>query len=140
MYFAEDYDALSPTVLPNYISNGRDATLSGTITKTTASGNGATGSITFISGGTGATISFPAGSIPATFTILGLTRYNGASKKRILQSSSENWLHGHWDGRRGVAYYEGWKNISSIGTQDDWLCIIGKNVGATSGNILVNRC
>jgi hypothetical protein len=33
-----------------YLSNGRDGTTSGTITKTTASGNGATGAITYIVG------------------------------------------------------------------------------------------
>jgi hypothetical protein len=82
MYFAEDYNASSPTILPNYISNGRNATLSGTtVTKSTASGNGATAPITFISGTTGSIITFPSGSIPDTFTILSLTRYTTTGTK-----------------------------------------------------------
>ena len=38
MYFAEDYNTAT-NILPNYLSNGRDAIGAGTITKTTASGN-----------------------------------------------------------------------------------------------------
>jgi hypothetical protein len=54
MYFAEDYNASSPTILPNYLNDGtRNATLSGTtVSKSTAAGNGAAGAITFISGTT----------------------------------------------------------------------------------------
>ena len=139
MYFAEDYNSSSPTILPNYISNGRDATLAGTITKTIGSGNGANASIAYISGGTTATISFPLGSIPTNFTILSLTRYNGASTQRILQSQTGNWLHGHWQNKRGVAYYENWKTDQiTTGTLNDWLCFIGKNGGSTPNNILAD--
>jgi len=149
MYFAEDYNASSPNVLPNYISNGKDATLSGIeVIKTTTSGNGATGPITFISGTTGSTVLFPIGSIPSTFTILSLTRYTGPNKQRILDGSappSYYWLHGHWQGisgsaKRGKAYYHAWitDESSSEGNIDDWLCMIGKNSGAAPGNILVD--
>ncbi len=87
MYFAEDYNTTTK-ILPNYISNGRDAVgaRNGTITKTTASGNGATGAITYISGSTDTRMEFPAGSIPQQFTILGLFRYNGGTRARILQA------------------------------------------------------
>ena len=47
MYFAEDYNTTTK-ILPNYISNSRDAVCSGTIAKTTLAGNGATGAITYI--------------------------------------------------------------------------------------------
>ena len=111
MYFAEDYNAVTK-ILPNYLSNGRDATGAGTITKTTASGNGAIGNITYISGGLSATLSFPTGSIPTNFTILSLTRYNGATRGRILQSQGGgNWLHGHrklsCSSGIGKCYYDG---------------------------------
>ena len=142
MYFAEDYNASSPTVLPNYISNGRDATLSGTaVTKTTVSGNGALGAITYISGTTTSTILFPTGSIPTTFTILGLARYTGDTKQRILRGLTKNWLHGHYASLKGQAFYDGWKtntNISSAGLLNDWLCCIGKNGGSIPGNILAD--
>ncbi len=142
MYFAEDYNASSPTILPNYLNDGtRNATLSGTtVTKTTASGNGATAPITFISGTTGSIITFPTGSIPNSFTILSLTRYTGGTNtRRILQASTNNWLHGHWGGNRGVAHYDGWKTpVSIAGNVNDWLCMIGKNGGAVPNNILAD--
>ena len=83
MYFAEDYNTTTK-ILPNYISNGRDAVGAGTgtITKTTVAGNGATGPITYISGATDTRIEFPDGSIPQQFTILGLTRYNDHISER----------------------------------------------------------
>jgi hypothetical protein len=83
VYFAEDF---SGNTLPNYIANGRDATTTGIITKTTAAGNGATSALTYITGTTASTVSFATGSIPATFTILSFTRYNGGTRQRILTS------------------------------------------------------
>jgi len=135
-YFANDW---SGTTLLDSSGNQRHATTSGTITKTTGSGNGATGAITYISGGTSATVSWPSGSIPTNFTILSLTRYNGGGRGRILNGNTGNWLHGHWSSSRGVAHYEDWKTpLSSIGNLDDWVCTIGKNSGSTPNNILVD--
>jgi hypothetical protein len=137
LYFAEDWDL---TTLPDSSGNGRHATTSsGNITKTTLSGNGAIGAITYISGGTSATISWPTGSIPTNFTILSLTRYSGNTKGRILQGQYRNWLHGHYNVGRGLCHYEGWKtNETSKGTLTDWLCCIGKNSSMTTNNILVD--
>ena len=136
LYFAEDW---SDTTLYDSSGNGKHATTSGTITKTTGIGNGATGAITYISGGTSATISWPSGSIPINFTILSLTRYSGDTKGRILQGQNKNWLHGHHNTHRGVCHYENWKtNETSKGTLTDWLCCIGKNSTTTPNNILVD--
>ena len=138
MYFAEDYNTTTK-ILPNYISNGRDATCFGTITKTTLAGNGATSNITYISGATDTRIEFPDGSIPQQFTILGLTRYNGGTRRRILQASGANWLHGHWGSQRGAVFYnDNWKFSGYTSDLDNWVCTIGKNVGATPGNILID--
>ena len=136
IYFADNF---SNNTLYDISGNGRHAITSDNITKTTGSGNGADSIITYISGATTTTISWPTGSIPEKFTILSLTRYTAGTKGRILQSSYGNWLHGHWNGLRGVAYYEGWKtSVASTGTQTDWLCFIGKNSSINSNNILVD--
>jgi hypothetical protein len=136
-YFANDFYG---SVLNDSSGNGRHATVIGTVTKTTASGNGAIGNITYISGDTSSSIIFPAGSIPSTFTILSLTRYTGGSRQRILQSETLNFIHGHWSGVKGVCFYGndyGWvSTANSIGNIDDWLCCIGKNSGNIPGNIL----
>ncbi len=69
---------------------------------------------TYISCGTGATVLFPTGSIPANFTILSLTRYTASARGKILQGQNKKWLHGHWGGNRGVIYYEGWKTGNNL--------------------------
>ena len=142
LYFAEDYDTTS-RILPDSSGNNRNATTSANITKTTGSGNGATGAITYISGGITATISWPSGSIPRDFTILSLTRYtntnNNTNRGRILQGQYTNWLHGHHFNKRGLCHYDGWKTIEqSIGNINDWLCCIGKNGGTNPNNILIH--
>jgi hypothetical protein len=135
-YFAENF---SGSILYDTSGNNRHASSSGTINKTTASGNGATGNITYISGNTSAYINFPTGSIPANFTILSLSRYNGGTNRRIVQAQFGNWLHGHWNANRGVCHYDAFKTpVTSIGTLTDWLCCIGKNSGSTPGNILID--
>ena len=45
---------------------------------------------TYISCGTGATVLFPTGSIPANFTILSLTRYTAWARGKILQDKKKN--------------------------------------------------
>merc|ERR1711988_257639 len=54
--------------------------------------------------------------IKKDFTICSLTRYTGSQQGRILtgsygkdySSTKGNWFHGHWEGKIGVAHYEGW--------------------------------
>jgi len=141
VYLAEDWRG---TTLYDISGNNRHATTTGTITKTTANGNGASAPITYISGGTAATVTWPSGSIPTNFTILGLTRYIGGNNQRILQSrQSGNWLLGHLLQKRGLVYFENWKtqNTNSIGNLFDWLCCIGKNDSRATdfiNNILID--
>ena len=72
--------------------------------------------------------------LPPTHTVCSVTRYgrarDGSFKRgRILQSrSGNNWLHGHWSNRAGVAYYTGWltsheRNIDVT----DWVVLCGTN-------------
>ena len=140
IYFAGNY---SNNTLYDLSGNGRHAITSGTITSNIGNGNGAIGNITYISGNTSSSVLWPLGSIPRTFTILSLTRYTGGTNKRILQSSypiyTEDWVHGHDDNKRGVAYYGVWKtNQISINPIDNWLCFIGKNSTNPPYNILID--
>lgn len=45
---------------------------------------------------------------PASFCTV--SRYTGPTNRRIFQHTSlgSDWLHGHWNGNAGVAYYDGW--------------------------------
>ena len=139
MYFAEDW---SGTTLLDKSGNGRHATTSG-ITKIVGSGNGATGNITYLTGTTTSTITWPSGSIPSTFTIVSLTRYNNSiNQVRVLQGTGINWLHGHLNGYKGATYYgNGFKSNGSTTNATNWVCTIGKNDSRVTGyanNILVD--
>ena len=59
-------------------------------------------------GGTTAEINFPSAILPTSYTLIALTRYNGAARARILDSQNNNWLSGHWGGSSGIAYHMGW--------------------------------
>jgi hypothetical protein len=139
IYFAEDYDS-STNILYNYIrNNNRNATCTGTITSVWGNGNGANCNISYITGGTTATVNFGSGSLPLNFTVCSLTRYNGATKGRIINSSTSGFLHGHWNTYKGVCYYDGWKTIygdRTLGNQTDWLCCIGRNNNSIPTNII----
>jgi hypothetical protein len=138
-FFAEDF---TDNTISNHVKNGRDATTTRTITKTTASGNNITTPITYITGMTTSTISFSTGSIPSTSTILSLTRYNSGTRQRKLCSkenkNTANWLHGYWAGIRGIAHYEAFKSGGCNNVLDNWVCVIGENCGSTPYNIIVN--
>jgi hypothetical protein len=62
-------------------------------------------------GETTASITFPTGVLPSTYTLFHLTRYNKNTKgKRIFTGTTTNWLSGFWGdaGFQGVAYHNGW--------------------------------
>ena len=126
----------------------KNAVITGNITKNIGSGNGATGNITSIIGTTNTTIEFPNNSIPEKFTICSITRYTGTTNnKRILTAKnatpSNDWIHGHKSGERGVVYYNEYKtnnspNIKIAGELTDWVITCAKNDGSIPNNIYVN--
>jgi hypothetical protein len=132
------------TSLYDFTGNGRNATISGTaIVNAIASGNGAAASVPYFTGTTATKIEWPSGSVPTTFTICSITRYNGGTRKRIIDSSFGTVLNGHWDGKSGIAYYGGFKTLQSQSTavsRDDWVVMCGTNDSAISNpnNIITN--
>lgn len=87
------------------------------------------GEVCSVRGGTNSQVVFGAGTIPPTFTICSVARYNGPSRGRIFVGDG-NWLHGHWYGQVGVAYYEGWMTSpwTQIAVQQtDWIVMCGQN-------------
>ena len=128
--------------------NNRNAVATGTINTTTSTGNGANGSIKSISGTSSSFIEWPANSIPEKFTICSITRYTGTeNNKRILTArnatSTDDWIHGHKGGKRGVVYYTDYKTNSSpdfnlTGNITDWVVTCAKNDTITPTNIYIN--
>ena len=142
------------TSLYDFTGNGRNATISGTaITNTSGSGNGATASIPYMTGVTTSKITWPSGSIPSTFTICSISRFNGSTNSRILCGTSTNFIQGHWGGKSGVAFYSGPKTATSDGTVNtnmiqssvinpitNWVVMCGTNNSGIGipNNILIN--
>ena len=118
--------------LPDSSGNYRHAvSVEGSISAANASGYGATVPQHYIYGAQSDKLFMPANSLPNAFTLCTLTRYTGGAKGRIITASSFNFIHGHYFGNRGVAYYGTWKTSSSDlpGADDlDWLVMCGKNV------------
>ena len=68
-------------------------------------------SLPFLYGPTSASITWPTGILPSTYSMFHLAKYQKVSQgnnKRILQGLTTNWLSGFWNGLSGVAYHNGW--------------------------------
>ena len=139
IYTAEKWNSSTNTLI-EYRGNGKDAITSGVSRGTSVSGNGSTGSITYLQGTSTSTITWPASSIPTNFTVCSITRYSGGSNKgRIFDGNGINWLHGHVNNAKGYAYYgSGWISQPPIVNSDDWLVMCGKNGLTKPNNILAN--
>lgn len=87
--------------------------------------------------------------VPETFTICTLARYSGKNQGRIFSVADHegalNWVHSHYAGKVGVAYYQKW--ITSNEVEDthtpntDWIAMCGQNTPSLDGGvqrILVN--
>jgi hypothetical protein len=147
VYSAAAFDA---GTLHDLSGHGRDATVTaGIVSVRTASGHGTSNEVVALAGNTSAKVLWPVGSIPATFTVCSVTRYDdlGGSRGRILSCEWSpdqplNWLHGHDSAMRGVVHYEGvqagWTNV---GTDTDWLVMCGTNNAsvAAPGNVILDQ-
>ena len=122
------------SVWPSSVGNVEGYSIKNTVHRVVAAGYGADRPVTYIKGNHLSSFRFgQAGEVlKPTFTICSVTRYTGGQRKRILQSDQTNWLHGHWDGSSGVAFYQNWltpheKNLATY----DWVVLCGCNGAST---------
>jgi hypothetical protein len=75
---------------------------------------GPSGGLRYLYGGVNSSILWPSAILPSTYTLFHVARYNGTNKYRIFdgEAGGNNWLSGFWGNSSGVAYHEGWLNIS----------------------------
>lgn len=60
------------------------------------------------------------------FTICSVTRYTGNVMGRLLRGTDTNFLHGHWNGNSGVAYYSNWvTNPRRNANSKNWVVLCG---------------
>ena len=119
----DTWDANANQWLDKSGNNNHSSNTVGSVTVNTHSGGaGANGTFTYLAGNTNAGIRITAGwPNNAPYTFFHITRYTGSNRSRIWQGLSGNWLSGHWSGRRGVFYHNGWLNSGSQGTLDNWV-------------------
>ena len=147
IYYAGNFADNKLNDISNTTHYNREAIVTGNVINKNESGNGALGTIKSISGTTATTIEWPFNSISDKFTICSITRYTGNNNKRILTArdakSSNDWIHGHKDGKRGVVYYNEFKTNSSPelnlnGNITDWVVTCAKNDNNIPNNVYVN--
>ncbi len=138
MTSAEAWDSVNSR-FTDLTGNGRHGVLTGGMVSVgSVTGNGAGWSIPYAGGTTSTSISWPASSIPNTFTICSITRYSGQAYERILAcDNSKNWAHGHLSGSAGAVYYNGAPYINyAISPKTNWVIACGRNTFAGSGYIV----
>ncbi|CAE7250862.1 unnamed protein product [Symbiodinium natans] len=95
-----------------------------------AAGFGADRPVTYLEGSYADEFQFGA-VLPDTFTLCSVTRYTDSDpgkQFRILQGRNHNFLHGHHNGRVGVAHYGEWVAYSDKKLHDlNWLVFCGTN-------------
>lgn len=140
--------------------NGHHATsITGTITRSTVTGNGATSTFDALSGSTTAGIIFPSAVLPSTYTLCHVARYNGTESRIFDGSNPVNFLSGFWGGNAGVAYHSGWITPQTDYHGTNWVISTDQNSlyrskskaynggaynqhtggGSSSANLTINR-
>ncbi|KAJ1495211.1 hypothetical protein T484DRAFT_1763176, partial [Baffinella frigidus] len=115
IYSAAAFDA---GTLQDLSGHGRDATVTaGTVSRRTASGHGTSADVVALAGDTSAKVLWPVGSIPATFTVCSVTRYDDLGGSRFKT------------------------NQVNVGTATDWLVMCGtSDAGVPApGNIVLDQ-
>jgi hypothetical protein len=121
-YGAEAWVAATNT-LPNLggVAN-RDATTSGVALNSTPAANGAIAGIPYLAGAATASIIFPVGSYPATYTVCSVSRQSGPNNHAVIQGLTASYLHGWWEEYRGIVFQGNWKtSTTGVGTYANWL-------------------
>eukprot|EP00935_MAST-01C_sp_MAST-1C-sp1_P002276 g2276.t1 len=135
---AESYDG--HRTWTDLSGNGRHAYVSkGHVHKAEARGYGARATVPYIYGNTGAGLRWHHyGTVPSSFTVCSVSRYNNGRRGRIIGARGANWLHGHWAGHAGVAYYSGWKTYHHYNQGNNWLVLCGKNDHSRHNQMISN--
>jgi hypothetical protein len=141
-WHAVNWDAANNLWRDSSSNNRHTITTEGTIQVAKAIiGDGARVPQTYLYGDVNAKLLFPPGSIPHSFTLCVMARYNGANKNRIFNSPTTDFMYGHWGSQRGRVYWSslGWVSEDQIsGPLTDWVIVCSKNPGTFPNNIIVN--
>jgi len=123
------------TTIYDLSGNGNNGTLYNGVGFSTANG----GVLTF--DGTNDYVACGTPNLSSTdFTVVGAARYSGATRGRMINATSNNWLLGHWSNSVANYYAEGWVTGAGVGGSDtNWRIYTGTGaVAADSYNFYIN--
>lgn len=108
-----------------------------TVTNAVNIKSGVVGARQFIFGSTTENMTFPTAILPSTYTLFHISKYNGATKARIMNGKTRNWLSGFWNNNNGVAYHEGWitKSDGTGQGHPDWVLSTDQNTTYKSNKV-----
>lgn len=74
------------------------------------------------------------------YTVIGAARYSGATRGRMINATTNNWLLGYWGNSVANYYAEGWVTAVGAGGSDtNWRIHAGTgDIGADSYNFYIN--
>jgi hypothetical protein len=74
-------------------------------------------------------------------TVIGAARYSGATRGRMINATTNNWLLGHWSNSVANYYAQGWVSaVGAGGTDTDWRIYVGNgDIGGDSYSFYVNN-
>jgi hypothetical protein len=129
----------SGTTVFDISGNGNNGTITGGVTYNAATSNG----VLTTNGTTGYISSNTPNLASTNYTVIGAARYNGATRARMINSTSNNWLLGHWSNGVANYYAEGWVSSaagSSGGSDTLWRIYAGTgNIAGDSYAFYVNN-
>jgi hypothetical protein len=73
--------------------------------------------------------------LTANYTVIGATRYSGATRGRMINGTGNNWLLGHWSNSTQKYYAQGWITNSSSNENSDTNWRIYTGNGSVSGDL-----
>jgi hypothetical protein len=121
----------SGTTVFDLSGNGNNGTITGGVTYNASTANG----VLTTNGATGYISSTTPNLASTNYTVIGAARYNGATRARMINSTSNNWLLGHWSNGVANYYAEGWISAGVSGTGgSDTLWRIYTGTGNISGD------
>jgi hypothetical protein len=122
------------TTVYDLSGNGNNGTITGGFTYNASTVSG----VLTLNGTTGYIASSTPNLASTNYTVMGASRYNGATRGRMINATSNNWLLGHWGAgvTPGTANYfaEGWVSNSAGSGANDTLWRIYTGTGNIAGD------
>ena len=118
------------TTVYDLSGNGNNGTITGGVTYDASTVSG----VLTLNGTTGYIASSTPNLTSTNYTVIGASRYNGATRGRMINATGNNWLLGHWGNSVANYYANGWVSPASATGGSDTLWRIYTGTGDIAGD------